>query len=175
MTKGFRKLVLGVAMIGLAACASSPSYRPAATDASSGYAETKIENDRFRVTYRGKPNMSVKTVQDYALMRAAELTLQEGGEWFEVVSRNTEADKKTRTSIDTDFGPDYTVTRSCGLLGCTARATPVLAKTETATRETTTLFEHTMEIRIGEGDTLAGGASHYNARETLKNLRAKLG
>jgi len=68
---------------GLASCASSPNYGPAAGPGESGYSQQILEAGRYRVTYRGG---SPEQARDFALYRAAELTLANNFEWFQVVS-----------------------------------------------------------------------------------------
>jgi hypothetical protein len=108
-------------------------------------------------------------------MRAAQLTLEKGGQWFQVVSSDTDTDLKTRTSIETDFGPEYAVRRSCGLLGCTTEAVPVMMRTERETVETRKVYEHVLEIMMGHGEKLAGGPRIYDAGQTYQNLHDRLG
>lgn len=78
-----RFAILSVLSLGLAACASSPSYGPAAGPGDSGYSQQVLEPGRYRVTYRGG---STEQARDFALYRAAELTLANNFEWFQVVS-----------------------------------------------------------------------------------------
>lgn len=80
-----RPILISAAALTLAACASMAPYGPATSPAAQGYAEQRIESDRWRVTYRGQGDAAV--VSDYALLRAAELTLAEGYDWFEVTQR----------------------------------------------------------------------------------------
>src|SRR5690349_24954223 len=75
----------------LAGCVSPPTvYGPAATADGMGWRATKIETDRYRVSFRANPDLKGPQVEDLALRRAAEITLQDGYEWFRVVTRNTE-------------------------------------------------------------------------------------
>jgi hypothetical protein len=108
-------------------------------------------------------------------MRAAQLTLERGEDWFEVVKSDTNADSKRRYSIETDFGPDYYIHRSCGLVGCTTRAVPVMVRTQREAVEDRTIYEHSMEIVMGSGAKRAGSEHIYNARETFASLQAQLG
>jgi len=71
----------------LFACATTPTYQPAKNSDSVGYTETAIEADRYRVTYRGG---NPDTAYDYALLRASELTLAKGHEWFRVTYATTD-------------------------------------------------------------------------------------
>lgn len=171
----FKQAVLASALLALTACASAPPYQPKTSERSAGYAEQRIENDRWRVRYTGTTRMTSAQVQDFALMRAAEVTLANGGQWFEVVNADTDRDLRQRSSIETDFGTDYVLTRQCGVLGCTTRAVPVLVRAERETIETRTVFEHVLEIRTGAGEKRAGSDRVYDARETFANLQARLG
>jgi hypothetical protein len=61
-----------------------------ATDGSPpvGASVQPIEAGRFHVTYRGTSRMSPPEVQDRALLQAAQLTLAQGYDWFQVISRS---------------------------------------------------------------------------------------
>jgi hypothetical protein len=173
-----KRIVLSLvisAVIGLGACASSPGYRAAPNTTAAGYSEQMIDSNHWRVRYTGTTRMTSADVQDYALMRAAQLTLEKGGQWFQVVSSDTDADLRTRSSIETDFGPDYAVRRSCGLLGCTTEAVPVISRTQVERVETRKVYEHVLEIMIGHGGKIAGAPRVYDASQTFQNLNARLG
>lgn len=79
---------LSLSALGLSACASLQPYGPQMSASGQGYAEQRIEADRYRVTYRGVG--AAGPVADRALRRAAELTLGQGRDWFEVVQRWTD-------------------------------------------------------------------------------------
>ncbi len=82
-------LALGAAL--LASCASAPTpYAPAASPDDVGYREQALESGRYRITFRANPDLDAAQTEDLAMRRAAELTLQNGGEWFRVVTRETE-------------------------------------------------------------------------------------
>lgn len=67
----------------LGACATSVPYGPATSDSAKGYSVLPIENNRFRITYR---DTSMDLARSRALRRAAELTLEKGDDWFQIVS-----------------------------------------------------------------------------------------
>ncbi len=77
----------------LAACASTaaPVYGPAAGAGRAGYTDIRIEEARWRVAYRAPGGADPATLETFALRRAAEITLQNGYEWFIVDERETEA------------------------------------------------------------------------------------
>ncbi len=82
----------------LAACSSGPTpYQPAGSASyQRGYSETKLENDRYRIAFKGNSLTDRETVENYMLFRAAELTQQSGYDVFTVVSRDTDKDSSIR-------------------------------------------------------------------------------
>ena len=86
-----KRLVLPLILaagLGLSACASLAPYGAQTGPNGQGYAEQRIESNRFRVTYNGVG--APGPVADYALLRAAELTTAQGYDWFEVTQRWTD-------------------------------------------------------------------------------------
>jgi hypothetical protein len=85
-----RILFAAAAALSLAACATAPThYQPATGPSAIGYSEMRIEPGRYRITFQGGPGAPVAQVQDYALLRAADLALAQGYDWFRVVDRTT--------------------------------------------------------------------------------------
>jgi len=73
---------------GLVACATAPTlFQPATGPSAVGYREYRIEPGRYRVTFQGGPGAPPAQVQDYALLRAADLAIAEGYDWFRVADR----------------------------------------------------------------------------------------
>lgn len=71
--------------LALSACASLAPYGPQTGPRGQGFAEQRIESNRFRVTYNGVG--AAGPVADRALFRAAQLTVGQGYDWFEVTQR----------------------------------------------------------------------------------------
>lgn len=86
-----KRLLLPVlATLALTACASAPTrYQPAVTPSAVGFSDMQIEPGRYRITFRGGPGAPPEQVSDYALLRAADLALAQGYDWFEVYSQRT--------------------------------------------------------------------------------------
>ncbi len=83
-----RLLLLTLAAISLAACQTTPTvYGPANGPQGVGYSESPIEQDRWRVSFRGAPGTDADRIYSLALQRAAELTLARGYDWFRVTDR----------------------------------------------------------------------------------------
>jgi hypothetical protein len=77
----------------VAACATPTPYKEAATMNGDGYTTQQIESNRFRISFRGNSLTTRQTVDTYMLYRAAEVTLQNGGDYFIIV--NKDVDKNT--------------------------------------------------------------------------------
>lgn len=84
-----RITVLALAGV-LAACATPTAYQRADGPSDAGYSSMRIEDDRYRVSFRGGRAAGEQEVRDYALLRAAELTLEQGHDWFLVTDRSAE-------------------------------------------------------------------------------------
>jgi hypothetical protein len=88
-----KRLILIASTVALGACqTSSASYEAARSPGQIGYFSAPVDEGRVAVTYTGKKGMSEAQVAEYALLRAAELTLASGQQWFAVLysdSRDT--------------------------------------------------------------------------------------
>jgi hypothetical protein len=109
----FRALATALALVagaaGLSACVSPTPYQPVVKGGSTagGYSETRIEPNRWRVTFTGNAMTSRETVEGYLLFRAAELTLQNGDDWFSINDRQTDANARTYVEPDPLYHPWY--------------------------------------------------------------------
>jgi hypothetical protein len=83
--------------LGLVACETPTPYQAAAPGPYSasgyGYSDTKIDDTHWRVSFSGNSLTARETVEKYLLYRAAELTRQQGFDWFQATDRAT--DKQT--------------------------------------------------------------------------------
>lgn len=161
--------ILSVAVLSINACASTPAYRPAASAAAPGYSETALETNRYRVVYRLAGRDTGKA-QDYALLRAAELTLQRGYSTFEIVSRSADAVREAEPAPEFATGPDYAVSRSCGLLTCTTTARPVMPARQPDTLTMRDDVMVTLEILMSHKDAMTS-TSLYNASSVMSSIR----
>jgi hypothetical protein len=100
---------LGAGSLGLAACETATPYQPLASGnaVSGGFTDQKLDADHFKVTFSGNSLTARQTVETYLLYRAAELTTQQGADWFEMVDRHTDRDRRTYVDPDPFYGPGY--------------------------------------------------------------------
>ena len=84
-----KRLILpALAALSVAACATAPTvYQPASGPTAVGYSDYRIEPGRYRITFRGGPGAPPQYVTDLALLRAADLALADGYDWFRVSDR----------------------------------------------------------------------------------------
>lgn len=66
----------------LGGCSTSTIYQPATSDGGSGFSSTQLGENAFEVRFRGKSSTSSEKASDFALLRAAELTLEKGFNYF---------------------------------------------------------------------------------------------
>jgi len=89
-----------IAAVGLlAACATATPYRAAEHERDYGYQEQKLEQDRYRLSFAGNSSTSRQTVENYLLYRAAELTLEQGKDYFIVIKSDTEKNTEQHSTV----------------------------------------------------------------------------
>lgn len=154
------------------ACASKPDYRPA-NKGSVGYSEQKITNDRFRVQFKSVSN-SVADAADYALLRSAELTQQQGFDWFVVTSKETFVEsQKVEPASAIGLSHQQRIERRCGLLTCETYRRPSSEIGVSFSSANNRKEVHSiLEIRMGKG--LKPNESTYSAADVIENLSKKL-
>lgn len=171
-----RGLAVTIAVLLLAACASNRSlYVPAADEDEVGYSESRLGEDRYRVVYRGDTGTPVEKVQDYALLRAAELTIAQNYDWFEVAQRSATPQLEPRNTARAAVQVSTGTTRqtNCGLLGCTTTESPSApgfpqSEMDFPAREQS--YVASLEILMGEGSH-GRSADIYEAREVIASIR----
>ncbi len=166
-----------LAATALTACATATPYQPnmPGQQASGGFSDMRIESDRYRVNFAGNSLTSRDTVERYLLYRAAELTVQEGYDWFSVVERDT--DKKVRTYTDPAPYGGYGYWRphwryygaGYGWRGWNPwYGDPFWA--DRVDVRTVEKFEASAEIQVNKGPKPAGDPRAFDAREVMANL-----
>lgn len=87
----FAITVLSLALSGCATTGSTP-YQPvsASNSAAGGFSDERIDAGLYKVTFAGNRLTSRETVESYLLYRAAELTLEQGYDWFAIIDKEVE-------------------------------------------------------------------------------------
>lgn len=158
------------AVLALAACASNPTYTAATAAGGAGYSERQIESNRYFVTYRSGTSAETGLLEDYAFLRAADLTLEQGRDWF-WVDRISYEDLNERSN-----GPTFGIGVGGGSWGRSSGGSvgvgmsfPLGGRSAVGNARGATL-----EIRLGDGAKPDDPAA-YDARSTSETIRARLG
>jgi len=152
----------------LSACASTTIYGPAGpSERSVGYSDIRIEDNRWRVTFTAAPDISRAQTERFALRRAAELTVENGYDWFRVIARRTEIDGGGDGPVNVG-GSVGTTIGSGGY-----RASGVgLGLSISPSAERRTYVE--LEILAFEGEPPQGDPDAYDPRQLLANSGAAI-
>lgn len=176
-------VIIALVAAGLGACASTPDYVPADGADDYGHYSTRLGEDRYRIVFNGSRKTGPNTTRDYALLRAAELTLQEGYDWFQVMDRESRSvyDRAWNDEPRTSFHYEraYYVEQQCGLLGCTRSARPTHQAGMHVgdwhdERRTEARHSHALEIVMGKGKLPAAKGDYYDASTVAQSLWASM-
>jgi hypothetical protein len=91
----------------VAACTAPTPYGPAQANRGYGYSEEQIETNRFRVTFAGNSSTPRNVVENYLLVRAAELTKSRGFDYFVLAKQDVEPTTRYWSSFDNFAGYGY--------------------------------------------------------------------
>lgn len=151
----------------MAACATTPVYGPAKSERSEGYLSQQIETGRHRVSYTDKDPVRARNM---ALLRASEITLTEGKDWFEITNETVDSEGSRSGGGGTSVsigGSSGSYGRSSGVGLGVGIALPLGGGSSGK-------VTHTMEIVTGAGPK-PDKAEAYDARSVDMNLRVTAG
>lgn len=147
-------------VLGLAACVTATPYQPMVKG--EGYAEQKIESNRYKIRFAGNSSTPKQTVENYLLYRSAEVAIANGYDYFVLTERDT--DKETRyTQTNTGYG------YGGGWWGWYPRSSVGVG---VGTAIPSTEYEAQADILVFKGKKPEADAKAYDAREVKQNLEA---
>ena len=95
-----KNLLLATGVVCLAGCAQEPPYfGPVGPGHDTGYTDQQLDPTHFRITYSGNSSTPRITVEDFLLLRSAQVALQAGYPYFLFDTRDT----KSKTSYYSTF------------------------------------------------------------------------
>ena len=154
--------LLLAAGLGLSACESDPAiYAPTARSTSAGYMEYRIDPGRYSVTFRGDAGASRDQVEALALKRAADLTLRDGYDWFQVIEGYGDASERGSNDVKITTGSDP------------AHKGPAFGVATSNDPHGGVIYTQTIEVQMGKG-ARPDDSRAYDAH-TLKNGVSKAG
>jgi len=168
------------AALSLSACVTATPYQPLATGTaqSGGYSETKVEQDRYRITFTGNSLTSRDVVENYLLHRAAELTLAQGKDWFMMADRGLA--KSVQKIILPDpmmrshmWRPTLLVSRGV-VVGYAYPFMDDMAWRMRSEEQTIEKYEAYCEIILGTGPKPINDLKAFDAKQVIENLGPKL-
>ena len=164
-------MVAAAAGLTLAACATATTYQPA-DGGRYGFQEQMIEQNRVRISFRGNTLTERATVENYLLYRAAEITLQNGKDYFIVANRDTEEHSRLQGvgTMRPRFAFDYWY--SSRRRGWSPWYDPFWD--EPASYREVTRYEAVAEIAMFNGEKPANDPNAFNAREVQANLQGRI-
>ncbi len=154
----------------LTACTVPTPYQPG--NGGYGYTDQQLEKNRYRVTFEGNSSTPRDDVQNYLLYRAAELTVQEGFDYFTIVDRDLERSTRYYThAYDDDFGFGYS--RYHGRRGYRHRRF-LRPRYVSGTSYPVNEYSGTADIVLAEGKKPVDDANSYDALDVLQRLQPLL-
>ncbi len=171
-----KRLCLVVAYLFLLqACASYSPYQPANKNGF-GYSHSQLSETQYRIDFKARDIEQGKAL-DYAMLRAAELTIEKGYDWYEVVDKQSDIlHKHVSPNAGFNVTQSRSIERNCGLLGCTTRmsephsSVTIGAGVGERDRGIVTVL---LEIKMGKG-VRPDADKVYSASALVTNLRPKL-
>jgi len=182
-----RSILIATVALALSACATATPYRAATPGdtAAGGFSDVRLEPDRYRVSFAGNSLTSRERVERSLLYRAAEITVQQGYDWFEAADRRTEARSQTVADPDPFMRPGFMWSGDNGFWRPSWRYSSPrwgggwrawdpfwgepFFENRTQVR-TIDRYEATAEIVLHKGAKPAGDGRAYDAREVLAKL-----
>lgn len=161
-----RALIFVVLLLAGCATAIGTPYAPA-DKKGYGYTDTQIEANRFRVTFAGDGATPPQVVEDFALLRAAELALANGYDWLRVIYRDTQFEEKGGVGLGAGFGTGSYGRHSGVDVGVGGNLGTVGARKFYTTR---------MEVLFGKGAKPEGddAGEVYDARSVADTIRTRI-
>ena len=152
--------------LALSACAATPTPYQVADDGG-GYSDQQLESDRYRVKFEGNSATSRETVEDLALYRAAELTLQTGNDYFKVVSKEVEPVIGSVRGISPGIG--------IGIGGGGGNVGVGLSTVFGGGGRADYSYVTYLDIVVHEGEKPANDRNAYTAFDVIERLKPKIG
>lgn len=143
----------------LAGCATATPYQ--SLQNGFGYSDQKLESNRHRVSFAGNSSTPRAKVENYVLYRAAELTLDNGYDYFVLSSTSTEREPERSGGVSFGIGGFGFGHRSGMGIGIGTTSNP-------RTKE----YQGQADALLMRGTKPADNPAAYDAREVKGNLES---
>lgn len=156
------RTVLAVMLLAAVTACGHPTPYQAVSDGY-GFSDQRIEDNRYRITFRGNSLTSQQVVENYLLYRAAEITLANGYDYFEVADKQTNKTTRYLATYD-DFGWPYSWRRR------PPPYYPYGSGLYTADYRPIEQFTATANVVLLHGSKPVSKANAYDARDVIQRL-----
>jgi hypothetical protein len=163
MLKGvqqMKKLMLFVLVAILQGCANT--YQSLGSNG--GYSEIQLDENAFKVSYKGNGGMSKEMVADYTLLRSAEITLDKGYNYFAIVNADNLTSESTYTTPTATKTTDYDYGYGVRASNTTTTGGETIHTVEPSSANTIVCYKQKPESPFT-----------YNAEIVAKSIRQKYG
>ena len=177
-----RNLLILLTLSALCGCVSPGSiYAPANANLSSsvGYRDSQLSTGAYQVTFTAPESAGMSGAQNFAMLRAAELTVSKGHAWFQLISTNTkkvEVERQRQTFQQTTANMTCNTGMGAGGMGCTysnLQDNSIAGVQMGSAGAYQTRLVTTLVFIMGDGAKPAGDHV-YDAKETVERLRASV-
>lgn len=187
--KTLRGAAIGLTLItalALSACETVNPYHPATSARGSGYSDQRLEQNRYRLTFKGDSTTRRADVEDFLLYRAAELTLASGYDYFMLGDRATDAHRQIETyptfgpRFGPGFGPNFGYGPYSPYFGWSYYAPRWGWRSyydpfwNDMTVRQITEYQASAEVQMFKGEKPAGETRAFDARQVENNLHNKV-
>ncbi|MCW8933437.1 MAG: hypothetical protein OQK98_01815 [Gammaproteobacteria bacterium] len=157
------KIVFIIIAVLLQGCATS--YQK--TGFSGGYSETQLDENVFKVSFRGNGYTGRERVADFTLLRSSELTLKNGYKYFAVIDANSYTSNSIYTTPTTSYTTGNVYSNGNQAYGS--------ATTNTYGGQTYNISKPSSSNTIVLFKEKPSNVFVYNAKFIYKNIRQKHG
>ncbi len=152
-------IAAGALSLALAACETPTYYQAATRPGAVGYTDYQIEPGRYRINFQGGDGAPAGQIRDFVMLRAAQVTLRDGYDWFRIVDREGAiAPPRNRGSVSIGIG-GFNFGRGGGFGGGASVSQPIGGGPQ---------IGRSIEILTGHGQPPDAGA--YDARAVDRSL-----
>lgn len=155
------RIIVPSLALALTACVTATPYQPVQNGV--GYAEQRLETNRYKITFSGNASTPKQTVENYLLYRSAEVTLQNGYDYFVLVQQDTDAETSYSQTFSGGFGSYYWYPYAGR--GLSTSAGTSVPRTE---------YQAQANILVFKGPKPADDPKAFDARDLKSNLEATI-
>lgn len=157
--------IIAVSLVGMLMTACATSYQSASF--TGGFNDTQLAPDVFRVSFSGNAYTSSDRVQDFALLRAAELTLANNFKYFAVM----DSSNQSRTGTFASPGSAQTT----GTVSAYGNTATYSGTTTYMPPQVTTYYKPGVGLMLRAFPTKPEGIFAFDAEFIVQSIRTKYG